>query len=536
MKDLSKTLLLMFLAATSASIAAAPTGYSINSDSASGNADSLYRIDLATGVETRIGTVTSLGQTRIDVEGLAFAPDGTLYGVDDASMTLFPINPDNGVALTANEVDLGPELPRGGGNDFGMTFACDGNLYISSVIKQTLYRLALDGTLERIGDADGKLGANISALAAYGSPTRLYGLGNGLTGELTEDSPYLHEIDLSTGVATRKPNKIGPNNYSEGGLAFDDAGTLWAITDRRQLGAPSQVMKLDLTTGEASAIKAVNATGEQGFESLAISVPRGCGASDPDALARFKVQKQFLDGNNITPVTLNIECNSGLPLRQSIVVQPDEAPLGEFEVEFVVDSFRDGELDCEISEEVPTGYTPSYQCFSEGECSDTAEACTFSAVQGGQENLCLVRNHPEAVEITVSKEWAILGEQTAIDESAVIELHCENLFDGDGEFQQDGSMLWRWDVSSGNSSHTATVYPLFDGSTRCRSDEQVASSAVESANDCASAKTILPGQGTEHCTIINSVFFEGIPTLDRFGLVLIAGVLLLTGLFSIRRL
>lgn len=536
MQDLRKTLLLTFLTSLSASLAAAPTGYSINADSGSGNADSLYRIDLATGVETRVGTVTSLGQTRIDVEGLAFAPDGTLYGVDDDSMTLFPINPDNGTVLSANEVELGPELPRGSGNDFGMTFACDGSLYISSVIKQTLYRLDLDGTIERIGSADGKLGANISALAAYGSPATLYGLGNGLTGELTEDSPYLHEINLSTGVATRKPNRIGPNNYSEGGLAFDDAGTLWAITDRRQLNLPSQVMKLDINTGEASAIKAVNATGEQGFESLAISVPRGCSDPGSDAQARFTVQKQFLDGNNLTPVTLNIECNSGLPLSQSIVVQPDEAPLGEFEVEFVVDSFKDGELDCAIFEDVLTGYTPSYQCFSEGECADTAASCTFSAVTAGQENLCLVRNHPEAVEITVSKEWAIIGEQTAIDESAVIELHCENVFDGDGEYQPDGSMLWRWEVSSGNSSQTAIVYPLFDGSTRCRSDEQVASSAVESASDCDAAKTIQPGQGTEQCTIVNTVFFEGIPTLDRSGLILIAGVLLLTGLFSIRRI
>ena len=62
--------LLLLLLALPATLAAAPIGYSINSDSGTGNADSLYRIDLSDGSETRINTVKSLGSTRIDVEGL----------------------------------------------------------------------------------------------------------------------------------------------------------------------------------------------------------------------------------------------------------------------------------------------------------------------------------------------------------------------------------------------------------------------------------------------------------------------------------
>ena len=57
MQKLLKILVVMLLTALSASLAAAPIGYSINSDSGTSNAEGLYQIDLATGAETRIGTV-----------------------------------------------------------------------------------------------------------------------------------------------------------------------------------------------------------------------------------------------------------------------------------------------------------------------------------------------------------------------------------------------------------------------------------------------------------------------------------------------
>ena len=43
--------------------------------------NTLYRLDLATGQATPVGTGIGFN----DVEGLAFAPDGTLYGVADGT-------------------------------------------------------------------------------------------------------------------------------------------------------------------------------------------------------------------------------------------------------------------------------------------------------------------------------------------------------------------------------------------------------------------------------------------------------------------
>lgn len=404
---------------------AAPDGYSINSDSASNlNSDSLYVIDLATGAHTRLGRVQSQGQIKIDVEGLAFAPDGTLYGVDDDSMTLFPINTTDGVVLGQQEVNISG-MPSGGGNDFGLTFACDGNLYATSVATKALYRIGPDGVAIQIG-ATGSLGANISALAAYGNPVQLYGLGNGLTGEGTVDSRRLYAIDAQTGQATALPQELGAavDPYNQAGLAFDSAGTLWAITDRRAaLGGdfPSQIIRIDTSTGIAthSAV-----TAEQGFESLAITPPQGCNADHEDET-------------------------------------------------------------------------------------------------------------PEIVELTVHKEWLFSKPELEFSESATIKLTCEDVNGGNG-VSVNGDMVWTW-VFNGNDSHTAIINPKGVGNSICYATEYQVSSAVEITSGCEWGVPVDVGGADQSCTIINTVFVEGVPALSRSGLLLFIILMLTTGLITLRR-
>jgi len=405
---------------------AAPDGYAINSDSASNlNSDSLYVIDLATGTHTRLGRVQSQGQTKIDVEGLAFAPDGTLYGVDDDSMTLFPISTIDGSVGSQAEVSI-IGMPSGGGNDFGLTFACDGNLYATSVATRSLYRVDPDGNAVLVG-APGNLGANISALAAYGNPVMLYGLGNGLTGAGTVDSRTLYTIDTVTGKATPLPQQIGVavDPYNQAGLAFDDSGTLWAITDRRAaLGQdfPSQIITINTTTGVAthSAV-----TTEQGFESLAISPPQGCSPASHDGT-------------------------------------------------------------------------------------------------------------PGVVQLTLNKEWLFSEPDLGFPESAVIGLECKNVKGGDGT-RVGNDMFWRWEIY-GNESRTAIVRPNGTGNTICYASESKTSSAVEMTNGCEWGIPIDVGAADQECTIVNTVFIEGIPTLNQYGMILFALLMLATGLFTLRRL
>jgi hypothetical protein len=257
-----------------------PMAYSVNSDSGNlDNEDSLYLIDLFTGADQRRGALSTgiVGEIRRDTEGLAFAPDGTLWGIDDSSQTLFPINVTSGSVKLQDEVPL-PTFRSGGGHDFGMTFSCDGSLFVTSVATRTLYRLDLTGKSEVIG-SEGALDANISAIAAHGNPTKLYGLGNGQFQDGQTDSPNLYSIDETTGVATligALGNEAG--EYNQGGMAFDSEGGLWAITDRRIINnsiedLPSQILNINVSTGTASL---VSSTSEVGFESLAIGPPSAC--------------------------------------------------------------------------------------------------------------------------------------------------------------------------------------------------------------------------------------------------------------------
>ena len=279
--------LLAIITAFAVSANAAPMAYSVSSDS--GNAaseDSLYSIDLATGSNQLIGKLISGTQTRLDTEGLAFAPDGTLWGVDDDSLTLFPINTLSGSIRFQDEVPLpGFANSTGGGNDFGLTFGCDAALYVTSVRTQTLYQLSLTGSNQIIG-SQGALGENISAIAAIGNPTRLYGLGNGQFANGSTDSPNLYRIDLENGTGVAKLiGPLGPavGEYNQGGLSFDANGELWAITDRRLINntiadLPSQILKINIDTGEATV---VSSTTEVGFESLAVAAPAMCDTTPP---------------------------------------------------------------------------------------------------------------------------------------------------------------------------------------------------------------------------------------------------------------
>lgn len=279
MKTVSRFVFCLLLVLPPLAGFAAPTGYSVNSDEPLG--DSLFAIDLATGIESQIGKVQSLGSTRTDIEGLAFDRFGVLWGVDDESGNFFPINSTNGQVVYQDEVPL-DGLGALQGNDFGLTFTCGSEIFLTSVSTQSLYQLSLDGKATLVGN-EGALGVRISAIAAWGkNPTRLYGLGNGLLGDGgPQDNRSLYEIDPATGMATLIGN-IGAAaaDYFEAGLSFDDNGTLWAITDRRTVAENlgSQVLTLDTVTGKATL---VSTTTVSGFESLAIAPPGGC-EDDPD--------------------------------------------------------------------------------------------------------------------------------------------------------------------------------------------------------------------------------------------------------------
>ncbi|NND43865.1 MAG: hypothetical protein HKN58_00980 [Xanthomonadales bacterium] len=276
---MTKMMLTLLLASLSGGVVAQPMAYSVNSDEPLG--DTLHQLNLATGSATAIGTgVSAFGVVRKDIEGLAIASDLSLWGIDESfPMSLFRINTTNGTVIQESDRSVSG-LDSSESNDFGLTFTCDGTLYASSVVSQSLFTLSEEGVATRVGNA-GSLGVNISAIASYGAnPVRLFGLGNGLLGdEGPADNRSLYEIDPATGTTTLI-GEIGPTvaDYSQAGLSFDAEGNLWAITDRSQTGQFSQIIRLDIETGAGTVI--ANTT-VMGFESLAIGPPGGCSPVQP---------------------------------------------------------------------------------------------------------------------------------------------------------------------------------------------------------------------------------------------------------------
>jgi hypothetical protein len=410
--------------------------------------------------------------------------------------------------------------------------------------------MALDGEATPIG-ASGSLGANISAIAAYGSPAQLYGLGNGLDSNNQVDSRTLYAIDPNQGTAAAIGSLGGAAlDYHEAGLAFDEAGMLWAITDRRAVSGgpfPNQILRIDTAGGEnPNRATAIATTSEIGFESLAISPPRGCFDGGEGENAMFTVTKRFMDQNNIRNVRFILSCNTGLPLEQAITVQPRPTGYEDFEVTFVVGDFESGALDCTLREQVPNGYEASYSCDGESSCSAGTPSpvdpyftgpCAFTDVEQGDENLCFIRNYVRPVDVEVTKLWIDENEQFQGPTNAQMVWACVNARSSGDDLSlgtEEGFLSFQLP----EQTEPFSVYPNFDPAqpTVCTVMEEFPGfdSDIEADDsDCDGLEVSLGSDAA--CTVTNTRLYPGIPTLSDYGKLLLVLLMLSVGLIGVRR-
>ena len=238
--------------------------------------------------------------------------------------------------------------------------------------------------------------------------------------------------------------------------------------------------------------------------------------------AQFEVNKNFTD-DNPEPVLVTINCFTGLPLEQSQWISEDQ------NVTFVVTDFDDDELDCEISESVPDGYSAYHNAVP----GSDGDQCTFSNVGWGQFARCDITNEPDPVTVTVYKEWIYTNTESGneVDDSYQITLYCNAEIQGGYDL---GNGNWRSKQSgSGEGSFTWWVEVTYQGAT-CSAEESLYDGAVESDSGDCDNLLIDVGQGAE-CSIVNTVFYEGIPTLGQYGMVLLALLMLAVGVIGFRR-
>jgi hypothetical protein len=251
--------------------------------------------------------------------------------------------------------------------------------------------------------------------------------------------------------------------------------------------------------------------------------------------ATFLVTKDFIP-DNAMEVEVFISCNDGLPITNSQVITEESDG-----VTFVVTLFTPGNLDCEITEfPLPSGFADSYVASALDGVADfigNIDGCQFGGVFGG-DFACGITNRANDSTYTVTKFWDVIGtggEQ--VDRQADVTIFCNNEIlsaPGASYTGNDDEEWWAKFHLYGETDTATVTVDSTDEIARCRASESLFNSWVDSDNGCSDFHSI-PRGGFYGCTITNTVFFEGIPTLNRYSLALLALLMLGIGAVGFRR-
>ena len=268
----------------------------------------------------------------------------------------------------------------------------------------------------------------------------------------------------------------------------------------------------------------------------------------------FTVTKDFSD-DNPAPVTVTLTCDTGLPLVQSFEITESTT------VGFVVTDYESGAMNCSVTEEPVPGYEAFYAASGDSD-SDNIDGCNFTAVATGDANACAITNIAEPGTFTLNKEWVVTeetGQEVAREALMFIACDREILFvdvefdpDYDGPLADVEDIYFVFGPLFGNSSAIAVV-DTSNGPARCTGGEfseldLIFQSGVEVTSDCPPYSTdggetftdpstwleVTSGSNAE-CTVTNTVFFEGIPTLSQWGMAIMALLMLGVGMVGFRR-
>ena len=376
-------------------------------------------------------------------------------------------------------------------------------------------------------------------------------------------------IDVQGGGATQARTRL-TCNY--GTVQGDDANNGPPDSTNTLLANTSGEATFDVTDIPAS--PALECVGSMDPEEIPdgyyLTVPANCNDLVADEVCililaptrtTFAVNKRYSD-RSMQPTNVEIDCNTGfIPDFQKVIV-PDNT--FDWEVKWIIKDFDTGELDCTVSEQIPTGYVPSYydailntaDLTSWGQSTSDEDGCHFTNMVGGEETRCNIWNTLQRVEVEVTKQW--FDEHPEFNNSRYTRLNweCTNvrteqqrfipplndtLYGHPGLYTADGYLhfvdsdfdpdniddksfyvLPNWDTSEGNQ-------------TICTITERIKDSSVVSDDEDCEAVKLAPGVDGE-CTIINTRIYEGIPTLSQYGLALMALLMLGVGLIGYRRM
>ncbi len=266
--------------------------------------------------------------------------------------------------------------------------------------------------------------------------------------------------------------------------------------------------------------------------------------------AEFIVDFSFNDGNNVDGSTAYISCTGGLPLESS------QAVVDGSEVTFVLE-FPEAGADstlCDIWVDGVGGYTTKYTATGPGIANNDANGCHYDNIDIGDTFNCDVTLRAENSFLTVNKTWDVAGNSAEVNAGAV-NLSATIRVCANGDIIRKGVQTGpnRWCISgpvTGPADDSFSV--TFNGANFAGNNvfvyEQNFDSAVEvdmtgcvgnpenTGNGRVGGLAYVVTNGSDDsCTIVNTVFYEGIPTLNQYGLAIMALLLLGIGFVGFRR-
>jgi hypothetical protein len=266
--------------------------------------------------------------------------------------------------------------------------------------------------------------------------------------------------------------------------------------------------------------------------------------------AYFTVLKEFTDGNP-GEVTVDLDCDTGLILDQEKTITEDG--IG---VTFIVSSFDAGKLNCNVTERDVAGYSADYDSSGDSDTTDSddgKDGCYYTEVDGGDDNVCVVTNSPDDVNVVITKEWLYPGsaDASAISDYFRFEMICQNAWIDNGSKCFPGlekpvggggdSYSCKTLSGYGDKVFNVAVNPHTYPGGSCYVTEVDVDQSVEVDNGCIGSgqgiwKLQVSAGSGDACTITNTVFFEGIPTLSQYGMALLALLMLGMGFVAVRRI
>jgi len=262
----------------------------------------------------------------------------------------------------------------------------------------------------------------------------------------------------------------------------------------------------------------------------------GPGTGAPFIIEKIWNQQGDTDG---IQVTAHLSCTGAVSTQQNVVfTATTDAIL------FVYDlwSIPEGQqVDCTITEDVPAGYVATYDC-NGGDCGDSGEgvdACFYSNVDVNEDRVCTITNRPLPATVTVTKTWVIEGGNQGFNNRYDIVAECNSrvgVYGGpSGCYNPVDCFAAVTDEegSEGSVDYEFTIFKPRYPNTACVFWENTYDNVIESDNGCDGM--LVTAAAELECEIVNTVFFEGIPTLSQYGMAILALLMLGVGLIGFRR-